>query len=126
MAASITPASAASDAPIANVIAITKFGFTPISPATRGFSAVARIARPSRVRFTSNMRPIITAADKPITIILVKVTVASPKVSGRSGISCGNVMYVRPQTSIATVWITIDTPMAVMSGARRGALRSGR
>jgi hypothetical protein len=53
----MTPASAASAAPITNVAEMTVSGLTPISAATRGFSAVARIARPSRVRLTRYMRP---------------------------------------------------------------------
>ena len=35
-------------------------------------------------------------------------------------------MYCLPQMSAAVYWIRIDTPIAVMSGARRGARRSGR
>jgi hypothetical protein len=57
LAAHITPATAASAAPMMKVAEITMSGFTPISAATRGFSAVARIARPSLVRFTSSIRP---------------------------------------------------------------------
>ncbi len=43
------PAIAASTAPMTKVAEITTSGLTPIRAATRGFSAVARIARPSEV-----------------------------------------------------------------------------
>jgi hypothetical protein len=43
------PAMAARMAPMMKVAEITMSGLTPISAATRGFSAVARMARPSLV-----------------------------------------------------------------------------
>ncbi|MNT67656.1 hypothetical protein D3C72_2058190 [compost metagenome] len=46
------PATAAKMAPMMKVAEITMSGFTPISEATRGFSAVARIARPRLVWLT--------------------------------------------------------------------------
>ena len=58
---------AASAAPIIKVAAITRLGFTPISAVTLTFSEVARMARPSLVRLTSSIRPIITSADRAIT-----------------------------------------------------------
>ena len=51
----MTPAKAANTAPITNVAEITQSGLTPIKVATRGFSAVARMARPSLVPFTSHI-----------------------------------------------------------------------
>jgi hypothetical protein len=45
----MTPAIVASTAPMMKVAEITMSGFTPMRAATRGFSAVARIARPRRV-----------------------------------------------------------------------------
>jgi hypothetical protein len=38
----------------------------------------------------------------------------------------GMEMYCLPQISAALYWMSIDTPIAVMRGARRGARRSGR
>ena len=87
----ITPATAASAAPIAKVWAITRLGFTPIRPATRGFSAVARIARPSLVRLTSSISATISAADSTITSSLVSVMVAPPTSKVVVGISSGKV-----------------------------------
>jgi len=57
--------------------------------------------------------PVMVAPVEPISI-------------GLEGSSCGKVSGLRDQIIIASVCSTIDTPMAVISGARRGALRSGR
>src|SRR5207237_910129 len=75
VAAYITPASAASEAPMTKVAEITMSGLTPISAATRGFSAVARIARPSLVRLTSHIRPAsVTAVTARISSWIVLMT----------------------------------------------------
>jgi len=42
---------------------------------------------------------------------------------GSVGISCGNGIGLRPQIIIASVCKRMETPIAVISGARRGALR---
>ena len=43
-----------------------------------------------------------------------------------SGKICGADRSPEPASVRATFWRMNDTPMAVISGARRGALRSGR
>ena len=92
----------------------------------RGFSAVARMARPSLVRFTSRCRPIIiTAATTRIRICLGASN--APKMSIESvGSRSGNGRGRGCQMIIAIISTTIDTPMAVINGASRGALRNGR
>ena len=55
-----------------------RFGSTPISPATAGFCAVARIAVPSRVRYTMNASPAIIATDIVMIAIWTLEIVAPP------------------------------------------------
>ena len=62
---------APSAAPITKVKEITLLMSTPMSPATWGFCDTARIAMPMRVRYTSAMRPLITAIG--LSIILQHV-----------------------------------------------------
>ena len=109
-----------------NVAAITRFTSTPISRATCGFCAVARIAVPSRVRYTSSASPAIMAKHRPRMASCTPVMVAPNTVKVVSGMICGNAITFRLQTSIARCCRMIETPIAVISGARRGALRSGR
>ena len=45
---------------------------------------------------------------------------------GTTVMICGNAIGLRLQMIIARCWRMIDRPIAVMSGASRGALRSGR
>jgi hypothetical protein len=52
-------------APMMKVAEITMSGLTPISPATRGFSAVARIARPSLVWLTRYISAASTTTVSP-------------------------------------------------------------
>ncbi len=129
----ITPARAASAEPIMKVAEITKFGFTPIRLATFGFSAIARIARPSLVLCTSNSKPPITRnATTMIVISVIEITAPGLfgpdwiTLIGSVGSSCGNGSGLRDQIIMASVCSRIDTPMAVISGARRGARRKGR
>ena len=88
----MTPATAASAAPIANVATMTEFAFTPIRLAMRGFSAVARIARPSFVFSTSRTRPPIIAAAT-IRIMICVGVISAPQTSiGLFGSSGGNTL----------------------------------
>jgi hypothetical protein len=70
---------------------ITRLGLTPISAATFGCSAVARIARPSLVFCTIRSNKAITEKDVAIITISFPVIVApEPKRSiGVEGNSCG-------------------------------------
>ena len=125
-AAYITPASAASTAPITNVKEITWSGFTPISAAAFGFSAVARMARPMRVLFTRNISPTsVTTVSTRIRICTVLMT-APPMLYSLASSRIGNGFGLGFQMIMASVCSSSDTPIAVISGARRGALRSGR
>ena len=72
------PATAASAAPMMKVAEITMSGRTPISAATRGFSAVARIARPSLVRLTRYISASSTIAVVTRIRICVRLMTAPP------------------------------------------------
>src|SRR5699024_5855628 len=61
------PATAPSAEEIANVVAVTRSTFTPSTRAAVGFSAIARIPRPNRVRATRN--PSATTSSTEITRI---------------------------------------------------------
>ena len=65
-------------------------------------------------------------ADVTMTSARVVVSVAPKNSIGRSSSSVGKVRKLRPHTIIANVCSRIETPIAVINGARRGALRSGR
>ena len=71
------------------VAEITRSGLTPMSAATRGFSAVARIARPSRVRCTSQLSVASATAVTPRISSWVGVMTAPPYSSGVLGSSVG-------------------------------------
>ena len=105
---------------------MTRLASTPIKPAMRGFSAVARMARPILVFSTISTRPIIAARARISSMIWVGEIRAPAMLTGVEGMICGNGSGLRPQIIMAKVCSRIDTPMAVISGARRGALRSGR
>ncbi|MNL11545.1 hypothetical protein D3C87_1323850 [compost metagenome] len=64
----------------------------------------------------------------PMMTISLPVMVApvEPMSIGLEGSSCGKVSGLRDQISMPIVWRMMETPMAVISGARRGALRNGR
>ncbi len=59
-----------------NVIAITRLMSMPMSPATCWFCAVARIAMPSLVRYTSARSPAIIAIDATMIATCTLVIVA--------------------------------------------------
>ena len=69
-------------APITKVAEITTSGLTPIRPATRGFSAVARMARPKRVWLTSHMSTASDTAVTPKIMICVGVITAPATLMG--------------------------------------------
>ena len=102
----------------------------PISPATCWFCDVARIAMPSLVLYTSSSSPAIIATDATMIAICTLVMVAPLALSvmcyGTTVMICGNAIGLRLQMIIARCCRMIDTPMAVISGASRGARRSGR
>jgi hypothetical protein len=56
----------------------------------------------------------------------VMVAPVVPISIGAEGSSCGKVSGLRDQIIIPTVCRMMETPIAVISGASRGALRSGR
>ena len=60
------------------VAEMTVSGRTPMSEATRGFSAVARMARPSRVMLTRYMRMASEIAVTASAVICVTVITAPP------------------------------------------------
>ena len=60
------------------------------------------------------------------TLVIVAPLGVSVRCMGVTVMICGNGIGLRLQMIIARCWRMIDRPMAVMSGASRGALRSGR
>ncbi|MCY1308245.1 hypothetical protein D9M68_925790 [compost metagenome] len=86
------------------------------------------MARPSLVRLTSASRPDMTITARPMMTISLPVIVAPvvPMSIGSDGSSCGKVSGLRDQISMPIVCRMMDTPIAVISGASRGALRKGR
>ena len=108
----------------------------PIIDAASGSTDTARIALPVRVRHTKKLSAIMSTAVATMTTIctysIVKLPIderveqlAGPVLSGRRS----NVSYVRgfaPQSSAAVCSRKNETPSALISGAMRGALRSGR
>ena len=56
----------------------------------------------------------------------VMVAPVEPMSIGSDGSSCGKVSGLRDQIIIASVCRMMETPIAVISGASLGALRSGR
>ena len=71
------------------VAEITWSGRTPISAATRGFSAVARIARPSLVRLTRYIRAASVIAVTTRIRIWVRLITAPPMKKGSDGSKIG-------------------------------------
>ncbi len=73
---------------------------------------------------------IASAAIKPKQMarmaIWVVVMAAPPIMYVRDGMICGKARMLRLQIMSATCCRMIDTPIAVIKGARRGAWRSGR
>ena len=59
-----------------NVIEMMALMSTPIRPATDWFSAVARMARPSLVRCTRNIRPAMNATETTMITTCTGVMVA--------------------------------------------------
>ena len=100
---------------------------TPISWAACGSWAVERIARPRRVRLTKVWSEIMstTAIEKMNTF---RYGMNAPPTSkpASTGMICGEPRSPAPAMTRATFWRPKETPIAVMSGATRGALRRGR
>ena len=71
------------------VAEITVSGLTPMSVATLGFSAVARIARPKRVRCTTHINTAKATAVTPKIITWVGVMTAPPRANGSLGNNVG-------------------------------------
>ncbi len=108
------------------VAEITMSGRTPISAATRGFSAVARIARPSLVRCTRYIRLARMTTVRPRIRHCTTLITGPPRSIGSFGNRIGYGLGLGFQTIIASVCNSRLMPIAVISGASRGALRSGR
>jgi hypothetical protein len=122
----MTPATAPSPAPTMNVNAITLFTLIPIRPAIWGFSEVARIALPSRVRSACAVRPPIITMDVRMIAICTALMCAPPISNNGLATTCGNEIGARLQIIKATFCRMIEMPIAVIRGASRGAPRNGR
>ena len=85
---------------------------------------------PILVRCTSSSSPAIITTEATITatctLEIAALVSEWPRRKSLSWMICGKAMMLRLHTSSARCCSTMDTPIAVMSGARRGALRSGR
>ena len=68
----------------------------------------------------------INAMAMMTTSLPVMVAPVWPMSIGSEGSNSGKIMGLRDQMIMASVWRMIETPIAVISGASRGALRSGR
>ena len=108
------------------VRAMMRFASMPMSPATCGLCAVALIAVPSRVRYTSAASPAIIASEIARMAICTLVMVAPAKWYDSTLMICGKASGLRLQIIIARCCRMIDTPIAVIRGASRGAPRNGR
>ena len=109
-----------------NVAAMVRLMSMPISCAASRSWAVARIALPSFVRLmkTASRETRMTAVTKTKTSLKPKKTPAMVtelwgRMSGKCTVAAPFQKYITPSRRK-------DMPMAVISGARRGALRSGR
>jgi hypothetical protein len=121
-----TPAAPASADPIRKVIAMVRLMLTPISAAASRSAAVERIARPSRVRpmnsCSENMSTTATLMMKMLSTGMLALPTWITQLSGKI---LGELVWKGPYTSCTRFCRMNDTPMAVISGARRGAFRSG-
>ena len=109
-----------------NVSAIVLLMFTPMSWAASRSMAVERIARPRVVRATNADRASISTSERTITNRLRSLITIGPIVSGSFDRTWGTVTIELLMVTKMMFWRMKLTPMAVISGARRGALRSGR
>jgi len=113
-------------APMMKVAEMMVSGRTPIKVATRGFSAVARMARPKRVPLTTHISTASEMAVTPKIMICVGVMTAPPMSMGSAGSKVGKALWLGFQMIMAKVCNKMDMPMAVMRGANLGAPRKGR
>ena len=121
-----TPAAPASAEPMRNVSAIVRLMFTPIRAAASRSAAVERIARPSRVRPMNIWSAIMSPTATPMMNRFRTGMVAPPtSITQVSGKIFGEFVWDGPYTSWTRFCRMNDTPIAVISGASRGALRSG-
>src|SRR3989338_5623461 len=98
---------AASMAPMMKVAEMTTSGLMPMRAATRGFSAVARMARARMV------------------ICVTEITAPPNSIGSRERVD-GYDLGLGAQMIMAKVCNSSDMPMAVIRVASRGELRSGR
>ena len=100
----------------------------PIIAAASLSWATARIAFPCLVLWTSQTRQISVGIVTTKTISWFQPKSASPtwKILPRGRMSSRIETGAGPFQTRPTVWRMNETPIAVISGASRGALRSGR
>ena len=122
----MTPAGPASAAAMKNVIAIVWLMSTPMSSAASRSWAVERIARPSRVRLTNSWSATISAIAMT-TMKMFRTPMLPPRMSSLTrGKIWGTLRGDDEKSTWMMFWRMNDTPIAVISGARRGAWRRGR
>src|SRR5699024_3831464 len=118
------PATAPSAEEIANVVAVTRSTFTPSTRAAVGFSAIARMPRPSRVRATRN--PSATTSSTEITRIAtctreICATATVNVVSGSA--SAGNRWVSGPYVPCSRA---MNTPASAIEEISAAKCASGR
>ena len=121
------PAAAASAEPSTNVTAITRSTGMPISAAAGASTETARIARPKRVRITITSQPDHQhqrRAEHDQLDVRHRDRADAEHLARRD--ERGKNFGSAPNTSWPPFWSRSETPIAVISAASRGALRSGR
>ena len=120
------PPAPARTAPMKNVAEIVRLMSMPISCAASRSWAVARIALPSLVRLMKTASRATSTAEVTMTKMSLKPKNTPATVVVQGGRMFGKWTVAGPFQRNITPSRKNDMPMAVMSGARRGALRSGR
>ena len=100
--------------------------FTPRICAASRSMAVERIARPSRVRPMNSSSATIRISASTITNRLMSRIVSGPISIAGLGMTCGDVTSELLIPTNTRFWRMKLTPIAVIRGASRGALRNGR
>ena len=125
--ASRTPAAPASAEAIAKVMTIASETLIPMSPATVGFSAVARIAMPVDVERRNTSSKAISATEVPKMRSWSVETVTGPRSSDADANGAGIATGSAPKSFTTACWRTSPTAIVVISGVTwLPRLRTGR
>ena len=111
---------------IANVVAVTRSTFTPSTRAAPGFSATARIERPSAERLTRIVSPIISPSDTATMTICstLAVTPAPNSIASSGTVPTGKRRVFGPNTACSSAMIMPPMAMDEISPAKCASGRS--